>query len=495
MSYPIEAGFDEEWSVGTDLNSFGDELLKSALAIDVFCPVPDYTNDERNKRGWKIWLFANRPALVNEVYLAIARSELSRGLQYVEGLQVLLTDEALTPLRGATTIQLLTEFPNAVMPSLTSLLKTVLECTEVQCEFLAIADKVLVEPGEIGREQRDAWLVTAYLVSPARYSQRISAAANDRVEIAWQVPDFVGYRRYGDTLARALSLDQMAQIVYMFSGHSPKQLGSTSGDRNPSDAAAFVRSLINQIAAYPTERATDLLTKMLAHDDLSSYGEHIKHSLASQRTRRRDAEYVQPDWRQTASALFRDFPANVADLHALLLSHLRDIKQNIASSNTDIYKRFWNEDSYGRIDTPKPEESCRDVLVDMLRQRLRPLGVSVEPEGHMVADKRADISVALPGQKILVELKRDYNADVWSAAESQLDRFYTRDPEASGFGIYGVFWFGGKRAAAIRIPPNDFPRPETAEQMEIITRTILPEEKRTKIVVIVLDVSEPFPRQ
>jgi hypothetical protein len=341
LSYPIEAGFDEEWRVGADLNSFSDELLKSALAIDVLCPV--LTDDKLNKRGWKIWLFANRPALVNEVYLAIARSDLSRGLQYVEGLQVLLADEALTPLRGATTIRLLTEFPNAMMPSLTSLLKTIIECPDVQCEFLAIADKVLVEPGEVGQEQRDAWLVTAYLVSPARYSQRISAAANNRVEIPWQIRDFVGYRRYGNTRARALSLDQMGEIVRMFAAHSSSSyppLGSSSGDRNPSNAAAFVRSLIDQIAAHPTEPATNLLTQMLAHDDLNFYSEHIKHALASQRTLRRDAEYVQPDWRQTVSALFCDFPANVADLHALLLSHLRDIKQHIASSNTDIYKRF-----------------------------------------------------------------------------------------------------------------------------------------------------------
>jgi hypothetical protein len=256
-----------------------------------------------------------------------------------------------------------------------------------------------------------------------------------------------------------------------------------------------VRSLIDQIASHPTEHATDLLTQMLAHDHLNSYSEHIKHALANQRTRRRDADYVQPDWQQTVAALFQNFPANVSDLHALLLEQLGDVKQQIASSNTDIYKRFWNEDPYGRIDTPKPEESGRDVLVDMLRHRLQPLGVIVEPEGHMVADKRADISVALPGQKILVELKRDYHPDVWTAADSQLDRFYTRDPDASGFGIYGVFWYGPKRRGVIPTAPNALPRPETAEQMENLLRTILPKEKRVKIAVIVFDVSEPFPKR
>jgi hypothetical protein len=93
-----------------------------------------------------------------------------------------------------------------------------------------------------------------------------------------------------------------------------------------------------------------------------------------------------------------------------------------------------------------------------------------------------------------VELKRDYNADVWSAAESQLDRFYTRDPEASGFGIYGVFWFGTKRGGVVPAPPNGFPRPETAEQMENLVRTTFPGEKRAKVAVTVLDVGEPFPK-
>jgi len=41
----------------------------------------------------------------------------------------------------------------------------------------------------------------------------------------------------------------------------------------------------------------------------------------------------------------------------------------------------------------------------------------------MLADKRADISVAMPGQKILCELKRDYHDELWTAAEVQLERF------------------------------------------------------------------------
>jgi hypothetical protein len=216
---------------------------------------------------------------------------------------------------------------------------------------------------------------------------------------------------------------------------------------------------------------------------------HIRHSLASQRQRRRDAAYDRPDWARTLRVLDNGPPANVADLHALLVAHLLDLKLRIAGANTDIYKRFWNEDSYSRPTTPKPEESGRDVLVDLLRPSLLPLDITAEPEGHMVADGRADIAVAMPSRKILCEIKRDYHANVWSAAETQLDRFYTIDPEAKGFGVYGVFWFGDKRGTPVPAPPRGLPQPQSAAEMEAMLRGLLPEEKRDRIAVIVLDVS------
>jgi hypothetical protein len=71
----------------------------------------------------------------------------------------------------------------------------------------------------------------------------------------------------------------------------------------------------------------------------------------------------------------------------------------------------------------------------LLRSRVAPLGISLEPEGHMAADRRADISASMPARKVLCEVKRDYHPDVWMAPDRQLERFYAHDPEALGFGI------------------------------------------------------------
>jgi hypothetical protein len=45
-------------------------------------------------------------------------------------------------------------------------------------------------------------------------------------------------------------------------------------------------------------------------------------------------------------------------------------------------------------------------------------------------------------QQVGCEIKHDYQPDVWTVTDDQLERFYAHDPEALGFGIFLVFWFG-----------------------------------------------------
>lgn len=86
----------------------------------------------------------------------------------------------------------------------------------------------------------------------------------------------------------------------------------------------------------------------------------------------------------------------------------------------------------------------------------------------MVIDKRADIVLLNSAkQKLPIEVKRDYHPDLWTACENQLDRLYTRDPQAQGYGIYLVFWFGDKRPRSMPKPPNSIPKPNTQYRTRI----------------------------
>ena len=92
----------------------------------------------------------------------------------------------------------------------------------------------------------------------------------------------------------------------------------------------------------------------------------------------------------------------------------------------------------------------------------------------MAREKRADIVASKSHLKVPIELKRDNHAEVWTAAEAQLDRFYTIDPAASSFGIYAVFWFGAKRGRGIPVSPHDRTQPTSSCEMEQRLRASIP---------------------
>ena len=119
----------------------------------------------------------------------------------------------------------------------------------------------------------------------------------------------------------------------------------------------------------------------------------------------------------------------------------------------------------------------------VLRPYLSPKGITVEPEGHMAADKRADISVAMPARKVPCELKGDYHPDLWTAADKQPEALYSRDPESKGFGVYGVFWFGDKRPVPISKHPYGLSRPHSAAELEQMLRDRIPADRRNRLNV------------
>jgi hypothetical protein len=486
------AGLDERWLRTPGLDGVSDDLVRAVLAIEQANPT-FVRGSERRQHDWKTAVLQTRPALARDAYLALTRATLRKGELHVEGLRELLNDEPLARFRAEVTLQLLTEFPNATPLRLDELLRSGLGLPAAHLELLARAREVLSGSGAIDPHQRDLWLAVAYFLSPREFEAEIEREAQQRRGLVFHLRDLSGYERHGDGhRSLALPVSQLEFLARVTGSLFPEAAFPTtgwSGNTNPWDASEFVRYLVNLISAAPTEAATVALGRLENDQRLASYRPHIRHALANQRARRREAEYDRPDWPRTLRALNNGPPANVPDLHALLVAHLEDWKQRIASANTDTYKWFWNEDSYGRTTRPKPEESCRDVLVGLLRPALSPLGVTVEPEGHVAADRRADVSVAMPGRKILCELKRDYHAEVWRAAEEQLDRFYTIDPEAKGFGVYGVFWFGNARPSAVPTPPRGWPQPQSAMEMEQRLRELIPTEKQDRLSVVVFDVS------
>jgi hypothetical protein len=429
--------------------------------------------------GWKVAVMQERPELAREAYVEVARAKLANGDQMIDGLRELMVEEALKPFRGDVALAFLRDFPNADPYRLGELFDGVFTTPAAHPGFLDLADRVLTGAAPVDQRQHDMWLAAAYVLSPSRYETEVEATATLRPAIVFDLRDHAGYGHnlQSDRQPGTLPLPQLEFLARLTGTHYPEAdfpTGTWGGNTNPWDAAEYCRKLINAISAMPSEAATDALKRLEANADLASYKPHLPHALANQQKLRRDSEYNRPDWPSTIKALSNGPPATVADLHALLLDQLDDLRTRIARENTDIYKWFWNLDRYSRPESPGPEEACRDTVVTLLRPVLAPKGITVEPEGHMVADRRADVSAAMPGRKILCELKRDYHADIWTAADQQLERFYAHDPEAKGFGIYGVLWFGDKRPSPMPNHPDGLELRKSAADLEQMLRDRIP---------------------
>ncbi|MGJ4897191.1 hypothetical protein ACQR2B_18945 [Bradyrhizobium oligotrophicum] len=491
--YALTAGLTERCATGQGLSGLSNDFLRGMLAFDITNPVMEYHDGSQQwwSQPWRNALIEARPELIRDAYLSVARLRLSRNDQFVSGLHELLTEAPFEPYRADLTLALLADYPNADPYRLDDMLTAAAKLPAAHDRLLTLARTVLAGT-TLSERQRDLWLATAYVLAPAEFESAVTQRVSVRKQFIFDLRNKAGFVRMGQP-SQPLPVP-IAEFLVVLSASAypdtPHPTGGGWGDTNAWDASEWIRTLVNMISAVPSKAATEALERLSTHTALASYRASILHALANQRQRRRDVEYDRPDWRQTIAALENGRPATAADLHALLVTHLLDLSHRIARANTDTYKGFWNIDSYSRPEEPRPEEACRDHLIDLMRSSFQPLGIMVEPEGHMVADKRADIVVAVPSVKILVELKRDYHGEVWTAIQGQLERFYTPDPEAKGFGIYGVFWFGDKRKPhTIPAPPGGKARPQSAGEMKQMLEDLVPTDMRKRIAVIVFDVS------
>jgi hypothetical protein len=491
------AGMDELWLETPSVAGFSDDALKVLVGIDLL--LPTYSRNasgttERDTHAWKDHVVSSEPALVRDAYLYLAEAGLKGDKQHASGLYALLNDVPLAPFRGEIAAYLLETYPNLLPQRLEELLQIAL--THIpRALVLDLARRKLDPATPLSEEQRQLWALAAYLLSPDTYQAALESYAKNTPSIVWRMRALTSYDRDSKNKpAFAIKPSQrelFARIAASYFQNSGHPTGGWSGDENAWDAAEYIRSLLNALSADKSAEATEALERLALDPAMVTYVDSIKHALANQRARYREMIYKQPNWAETIATLSGGAPANVADLQALVVEDLREISKRIGTQNIDVYKDFWNEDSHGRPVDPKIEESARNVLLGLLKIRLAPLGIIVEPEGHMVADKRADITAALPGRKLILELKRDTHAELWSAPATQLDRFYTRDSEASGYGVFGVFWYGKHRQGTVPKHPKGNTAPKCALELETMLNDIIVAEQRSKLRAVVIDVSVP----
>jgi hypothetical protein len=299
------------------------------------------------------------------------------------------------------------------------------------------------------------------------------------------------YNRFGDRDGRiSASLAQLEWLVRVFRLLWPyvgRPNGVTSGDENPWDATQLIEWAIFQIAKHPSNEATEMLRKLRdAPED--GYTGTIQAAIATHRRARLEANFKSPPL-ATYKAILCDSgqPQNAADVQAIVLGELAFLQERLRGDPLNLVNNFYDDNS-----TPRDENACRDQLLIALGPAL-PFNIQTPPEVAMPQRNRSDGAFVFGGIAVPLECKGQWHKDVWTAAATQLDRFYSIEHKAASKGIYVVFWFGADAPAGRRLkpPPNNAPKPASANDMQLALHSLLPIERRADIAIVVLDLTRP----
>lgn len=464
----IELLFDRE---SEKFASLPDEVLLKSL-------VSRYTYGADNEPAWFEHLVKIRPDLVAQACIAYVRGCLKARKEYVHGIYFLAHDDAYAGVAKVAVPVLLKNFPRRAglkqLSVLEYLLKAVIRYMPPQQLEALISAKLKLASLDVG--QRVYWTAMGLITKSGAYEAKLRRYIGSSQIRVGHLGEFLHDRGDIFRFGREITPGSLALLTELLApGCRPERpvgVHSVTPDMNRAD---LVRNFINQLAASGDELATEALERLIGLPVLRHWVEELRRAMNAQRIVRRDAGFVYPDHSQVSGTLFGDVPANATDVFAIVNEVLLDLGRELQSHDLNIYRQFWNEDAHGRLLEPKPEESCRDALAFLLRERLKRYSITCDAEARHVREKRSDMWCVYCSYGIPIEIKQDKHRDLWRGIMDQLIAKYSIDPRAHGHGIYVVLWFGGKQMP----PPPSGAKPRTPEElMRRLNGQLTPEQRR-----------------
>ena len=313
-------------------------------------------------------------------------------------------------------------------------------------------------------------------------------AADPETELLWHLRGRLGGGRWAGEGGNPtpLTAEQLAWIVLRFRLHWPsayRPSGEGNGSNNAWDAADFLRSLMARLGSDISDTAIRLMAELRdAPED--GYTEYLRNVSAEQRRKRVEEAYCPSTLGEITAKLRDEAPHTAADLQSVVMEELAVLARRLApgGDNANPITGFFSPTR------PRGEEACRDHLLTLLRGQL-PFSITAEPEGQAADGKANDIACALgPNLMVPIEIKGQWHAELWKAADTQLDRLYASDWRAERRGIYLVLWFGdsGKK---LKAPPRGTPRPNTPDALRSALIAHSQAAQAGSVEIVILDLS------
>lgn len=472
------------------LHTLSDDLLSKALA---FCFAEGAFNE-----AWLKSLCQSKPELVSRLFIDYVTALLAAKSQFIHGLHSLAYDQEFQKIAKLTVMPLLTKYPVRGYKDHVTYIHYLLDAAIAnidKVELLTLIEKKLTCKG-MDLAQRIYWLATGLVIAPEVYEAKIKQIVLGKSERINRLsyflyPSFASkmYDRYD------FPVSTKGMLIELFAPRCnpvwPRGGGTVTRAMEERD---YVRYLLDSLAYNPGEDSVAILADLLSQSKLSAWHTQIQSAQQTQQLSRREALFKHPNAAQVINTLSNLKPANVADLAALTIDCLGQLAAEMHGGNTDCYKQFWNVDShYGKPETPRPENICRNYLLDRLKALLVKYDVQVDLEAHQAKDKRVDMKVSFTNEgktfHLPIEIKRDYHKALWRTIHEQLIPLYTIAPETEGRGLFLVIWFNHEK---LPTHPQGLPLPKSAEQLAAMLKDIMTPQEQKLIDVFVLDVSKKY---
>ena len=471
----------------------GGDLTESQarLAVTILYMLPQEYLDPDSADGksvyrpaWFQTVLRDNPALVADVLHRSAARKLETGMQTAVELRELANSEDHREVAELISLSVLEHFPQAETNAALQALCWALRAALKRCDW-SVLERVIED--QLGRDgqlagEHGCWLAAGYLLAPERHREDLRDLADYEDGLKSLAMFVAAVGRFPKDFTQHLAAGDFEPLV--------AALGAALRCGSLTDRAYwFTTDLIVTLGDDPSPVATEALEALSKEPDAEAWTPAIAAATEQQARKRREQEYRHSDIGKVVRTLDGGTPANAGDLAALVFDELKDLSLKIRDGSTSDWRQHWNVDSHNHPTSPKPEDACRDALLSDLQERLGHLGIDAQPEGVYAEDKRADIRVSFAGFNVPVEIKRSCHRDVWTAVRSQLITKYTRDPEAAGYGIYLVLWFGDTEECR----PKKYEEwtPETAEDVRLKIQESLDDQEERLISVCVVDVSKP----
>ncbi len=467
--------------------SLTDNLASKALAFW-------YTYGAGNEPDWVKPLSLMNKKSTSKVLISYIGAMLAGKKLLVNGVYQLVHDDDYQEIARLVVIPVLNKYPvrgtiqQAV--NLEYLLKAAVNRIPKN-ELLPLIEKKLAHKG-MDIAQRVYWLSVGLIIEPLAYLASLRKVINGNTVRINHLSAFLcpGWPVKGNNYELPASV--MGMLIEVLgprcSPHRKTGAHSVGQAENERD---YVHYLLNQLGNNPSEESTSVLAHLLMLPQLSAWHHQIRNAQQTQQLSRREALFKHPSAPQVINTLGNLKPANVADLAALTVDCLGQLAAEMHGSNTDSYKHFWNVDKYNKPLTPRPENSCRNYLLERLKASLSKYDVLVDLEAHQAKDKRADMKMSFTGEgrtfHLPIEIKRDYHKALWRTIHEQLIPLYTIAPETEGRGLFLVIWFNHGK---LPTHPEGLPPPKSAEQLAAMLKETMTPQEQKLIDVFVLDVSK-----